>query len=176
MTGTRQLSFVDATSPTTAGTHYKQNRLEKKLGQIRELHEELNRILAKPEERPSIHSPRDAYDYLFPLMSNAPREEFWIVLLDTRNKIKQLVKLYSGTVNQSNVRLAEVFRHAIIETAPAIIIAHNHPSGDPNPSPDDIAITRSIVEAGKLLDIDVLDHLIIGANCFASLKERGLGF
>jgi len=130
-----QSTFLDATDPTTAGTTYKQCRLEKKLGQIRELHEELNRILEKPAERPSINSPRDAYEYLFPFMSNAPREEFWIVILDTRNRIKQLVKLYTGTVNSSSVRLAEVFRHPIIETSPAIIIAHNHPSGDANPSP-----------------------------------------
>ena len=130
-----QTTFLDATDPTTTGTTYKQSRLEKKLGQIRELHEELNRILEKPAERPSINSPRDAYEYLFPFMANAPREEFWIVILDTRNRIKQLVKLYTGTVNSSSVRLAEVFRHPIIETSPAIIIAHNHPSGDSNPSP-----------------------------------------
>jgi len=171
-----QTTFLDATDPTTTGTTYKQSRLEKKLGQIRELHEELNRILEKPAERPSINSPRDAYDYLFPFMANAPREEFWIVILDTRNRIKQLVKLYTGTVNSSSVRLAEVFRHPIIETSPAIIIAHNHPSGSAEPSPDDIAVTRALVEAGKLLDISVLDHLVIGQGRFVSLKERGLGF
>jgi len=171
-----QTTFLDATDPTTTGTTYKQSRLEKKLGQIRELHEELNRILEKPAERPSINSPRDAYDYLFPFMANAPREEFWIVILDTRNRIKQLVKLYTGTVNASSVRLAEVFRHPIIETSPAIIIAHNHPSGDCNPSPDDIAVTRALVEAGKLLDIQILDHLVIGNGSFVSLKERNLGF
>jgi len=176
MTATQQLSFVDATKATTTGTKYKQIRFEKKLRQIRELHEELNRILQKPEERPGIHSPKDAYDYLFPFMTNAPREELWIVILDTRNRIKELVKLYSGTVNQSNVRIAEVFRHAIIETSPAIIIAHNHPSGDPTPSPEDVALTRAIVEAGRLLDIEVLDHLVIGAGRYVSHKERQLGF
>ncbi|MBL6983622.1 MAG: hypothetical protein ISR58_20765 [Anaerolineales bacterium] len=171
-----QTTFLDATDATTTGTTYKQSRLEKKLGQIRELHEELNRILEKPAERPSINSPRDAYEYLFPFMANAPREEFWIVILDTRNRIKQLVKLYTGTVNSSSVRLAEVFRHPIIETSPAIIIAHNHPSGSADPSPDDIAVTRALVEAGKLLDIQILDHLVIGAGRFVSLKERRLGF
>ena len=171
-----QSTFLDATDPTATGTTYKQSRLEKKLGQIRELHEELNRILEKPAERPSINSPRDAYEYLFPFMANAPREEFWIVILDTRNRIKQLVKLYTGTVNSSSVRLAEVFRHPIIETSPAIIIAHNHPSGSADPSPDDIAVTRALVEAGKLLDIQILDHLVIGAGRFVSLKERRLGF
>ena len=170
-----QTTFLDATDPTTTGTTYKQSRLEKKLGQIRELHEELNRILEKPAERPSINSPRDAYEYLFPFMANAPREEFWIVILDTRNRIKQLVKLYTGTVNSSSVRLAEVFRHPIIETSPAIICAHNHPSGSAEPSPV-IAVTRALVEAGKLLDISVLDHLVIGQGRFVSLKERNLGF
>ena len=171
-----QSTFLDATDPTATGTTYKQSRLEKKLGQIRELHEELNRILEKPAERPSINSPRDAYEYLFPFMANAPREEFWIVILDTRNRIKQLVKLYTGTVNSSSVRLAEVFRHPIIETSPAIIIAHNHPSGSAEPSPDDIAVTRALVEAGKLLDIQILDHLVIGQGRFVSLKEKKLGF
>jgi len=174
----KQLSYLGATKPTTGATgpSYQQNRLERKLRQIRELHEELNQILQKPEERPSIHSPKDAYDYLYPFLANATREEFWIVILDTRNRIKQLVKLYSGTVNQSNVRLAEIFRHAIIETSPAIIISHNHPSGDPTPSPDDVAITRAVIEAGRLLDIQVLDHLVIGDSRFVSLKERKLGF
>ena len=109
-------------------------------------------------------------------MSNLKREELWIVVLDTRNRIRQLVKLYAGTVNQSNVRVAEVFRQAIIENAPSIIIAHNHPSGDPTPSPDDVALTRALVNAGQLLDIEVLDHLVIGCGRFVSLKERSLGF
>ena len=87
-----------------------------------------------------------------------------------------LVELYRGSVNTSQVRVAEIFRQAIIENAPALVLAHNHPSGDISPSPDDIAVTRAIVEAGKLLDVQVLDHLVIGQGGFASLKERGLGF
>ena len=100
----------------------------------------------------------------------------WVVNLDTRNRVKSLVLLYKGSVNASQVRVGEVFRQAILENAPAIIVAHNHPSGEPTPSPDDVAVTRSIVQAGKLLDIDVLDHLIICQGSFVSLKERGLGF
>jgi len=154
---TAQTTFFDMTKPST-GTAYKGKRLEKKLRQVRELHEQINTILEQPQERPTIHSPRDAYDYLLPFLSNLPREEFWVVVLDTRNRIRQLVKLYSGTVNQSNVRVAEVFRQAIIENAPAIIIAHNHPSGDPTPSPEDVALTRAVAEAGRLLDVEVLDR------------------
>lgn len=127
---TAQTAFFDMTKPTP-GTTYKEKRLEKKLRQVRELHEQINSILEHPEERPSICSPRDAYDYLLPFMSNLKREELWIVVLDTRNRIRQLVRLYAGTVNQSNVRVAEVFRQAIIENSPAIIIGHNHPSGAP---------------------------------------------
>jgi DNA repair protein RadC len=172
---TAQTAFFDMTKPTS-GTAYKEKRLDQKLRQVRELHEQINAILEQPQERPTIHSPRDAYDYLLPFLANLPREEFWVVVLDTRNRIRQLVKLYSGTVNQSNVRVAEVFRQAIIENAPAIIIAHNHPSGDPTPSPEDVALTRAVVEAGRLLDVEVLDHLVIGCGRFVSLKERSLGF
>jgi DNA repair protein RadC len=74
------------------------------------------------------------------------------------------------------VRVSEVFRQAILDNAPSILVAHNHPSGDASPSPDDVATTRAIVQAGKLLDIELIDHLVIGKEQFVSLKERGLGF
>jgi DNA repair protein RadC len=81
-----------------------------------------------------------------------------------------------GSVNTSPVRIAEVFKAAIRENCAAIIVAHNHPSGDPTPSPEDVEVTRQLVAAGNLLDIEVLDHLIIGQQRFVSLRERGLGF
>lgn len=87
-----------------------------------------------------------------------------------------VVEIYQGLVNSSQVRIAEIFKPAIQRMASAIIVIHNHPSGDPTASPDDVAVTRAIVQAGKLLDIDTLDHLIIAGNRFSSLKERGLGF
>jgi len=87
-----------------------------------------------------------------------------------------LVKLYQGSVNSSQVRVGEVYRQAIIDNSSSIIIAHNHPSGDPTPSPDDVVVTKAILQAGKLLDIDLLDHLILSNGRFVSLKERGLGF
>jgi DNA repair protein RadC len=97
-------------------------------------------------------------------------------LLDTKNRVLKQHTVYVGNVNASIIRVGEVFREAVKENATAIIVAHNHPSGDPAPSPEDITVTRSIVEAGLLLSIEVLDHLIIGHQCFVSLKERGLGF
>jgi len=86
------------------------------------------------------------------------------------------VSVYRGSLNTSQVRVGELFKAAIRRNAAAIIVVHNHPSGDPTPSPDDIAVTRAIVSAGKLLDVSVLDHLIIGANRHVSLKERGVEF
>jgi DNA repair protein RadC len=84
--------------------------------------------------------------------------------------------VYVGSLNTTWVRVSEVFRDAIRQNAAALIVAHNHPSGDPSPSPEDVALTREIISAGKLLDIEVLDHLIIGHQRFVSLKERGLAF
>lgn len=85
-------------------------------------------------------------------------------------------QVYKGSVNTSLIRVSELFREAVRENCPALVVVHNHPSGDPTPSPEDIKITEQIVKAGKLLDIEVLDHLIIGHQRYVSLKERGLGF
>jgi DNA repair protein RadC len=88
----------------------------------------------------------------------------------------QTPTVYVGSLNTSVIRIGELFRAAIRENAAAMIVAHNHPSGDPAPSPEDIQVTRQLVEAGKLLNIDVLDHIVIGRQRYVSLKERGLGF
>ena len=98
------------------------------------------------------------------------------MLLDSKHHVQRVPCVYVGNVNSAMVRVSEVFREAIKDNATAIILAHNHPSGDPTPSPDDIRVTEEIVKAGKLLDIEVLDHLIIGLQRYLSLKERGLGF
>lgn len=84
--------------------------------------------------------------------------------------------VYKGSLNTAVVRIGEVFKDAIRQNAAAMIVAHNHPSGDPAPSPEDIRVTREIVQAGKLLSIDVLDHMVIGRNQFTSLREKRLGF
>jgi DNA repair protein RadC len=99
-----------------------------------------------------------------------------VLTLDVRNHCLGRDKLYEGSVNSSQVRVAEIFKPAIQRNASALILAHNHPSGDPSPSSDDVALTRMVRQAGKLLDIDVLDHLVIGGNKFVSMKERSLGF
>lgn len=132
--------------------------------------------LESPDELPSIHSPADAAAMLQYEMSALEQEELRVMLLDTRNHVLNTYTIYRGSLNTSQVRVGELFKNAIRRSAAAIIVIHNHPSGDPTPSPDDVAVTRAIVEAGKLLDIDVLDHLIIGHGRYVSLKERGLGF
>jgi DNA repair protein RadC len=109
-------------------------------------------------------------------MSLLEQEYLKVMLLDTRNHVIDVVEVYHGSVNSSQVRVGELFRPALQRMAPAIIAVHNHPSSDPTPSPDDVAVTRAMVQAGKLLDITVLDHLVIGGSRFVSLKERGLGF
>jgi len=146
--------------------------------QVRQLHEQINVYLHKcpTTECPIINNSADAADLLMPFIAHLEHEEFWIILLNRRNSVTQLVRLYQGSVNSSQVRIGEVFRQAIVEQSSAIVIAHNHPSNDPTPSPDDVAVTSAIVQAGKLLDIDVLDHLIICRGSFVSLKEQGLGF
>lgn len=139
---------------------------------------ELGRRLAveAPEERPAIHSPSDAAALIQYEMSALEQEELRVILLDIRNRVEQILTIYRGSLNSSQVRVGELFKAAIRRNAAALIVVHNHPSGDPAPSPDDIALTRAIVQAGKLLDVEVLDHLVIGRGRFASMKERGLGF
>jgi DNA repair protein RadC len=134
-------------------------------------------ILETEDERPIIHSPADAAALVQYEMSLLEQEYLKVMLLDTRNRVIDIVEIYHGSVNSSQVRVAELFKPAIQRIAASIIALHNHPSGEVNPSPDDVAVTRAIVQAGNLLDIPLLDHIIIGNNGrYVSLKERGLGF
>ena len=128
-----------------------------------------------PDERQTITCPADAYNLLTD-MQTLEQEQMRVILMDTRNRVKAIVTIYQGSTNTTMVRIGELFREAIRANAVAIVIAHNHPSGDPSPSPEDVALTKEIVTAGKLTSIDILDHLVIGHNRFVSLKERGLGF
>ena len=136
----------------------------------------LRLTLNTEEDRPTIHSPADAAAMLQHEMSALEQEHLRVILLDTRNRVIDIVEIYHGSLNSAQVRVAELFKPAIQRMSAAIILVHNHPSGDPTPSPDDVAVTRAVVQAGKLLDIDTLDHLVIGRGRFISLKERGLGF
>jgi DNA repair protein RadC len=133
-------------------------------------------LAAAPEERPRVTSPADAANLLMTEMMLLEQEHLRLVLLDTRNHVLRMPTVYKGSLNTSVIRVGELFRAAIRENAAAMIVAHNHPSGDPAPSPEDVHVTRQIVQAGKLLDIELLDHIIIGHQRYVSLKERGLGF
>jgi len=132
--------------------------------------------LESPQELPQISSPADAAALVQYEMSALEQEHLRVLLLNRRNQVTDVVDLYRGSVNSSQVRVGEIFREAVRKNASAVIIVHNHPSGDPTPSPDDVAVTRAMIQAGKLLDVEVLDHLVIGAGRWVSLKERGLAF
>ena len=134
------------------------------------------RLNLPAEERPAINSPADAAALVQYDMSLLEKEHLRVLLLDRRNRVLNIEEIYHGSVNSCQIRVGEVFRTAISRLASAIVVCHNHPSGDPTPSPDDVAVTRAIVQAGKLLDVEVLDHLVIGHGRWVSLKERGLGF
>lgn len=129
-----------------------------------------------PELKDSISSPEDAADLIRYKMQALQQEELWVILLDTRNRMIHIEEVYKGSLNSSQVRIGELFRAAIQRNAASIILAHNHPSGDPTPSPEDAALTRAVVDVGKMMDISVLDHLVIGRGSYVSMKERGLGF
>jgi len=129
-----------------------------------------------PELSAAINSPEEAAKAVQDEMQGLVQENLWVLLLDTRNRRIGLEKVYVGSLNASMVRVGELFRGALQRSAAGIILAHNHPSGDPTPSPEDTALTRAAVQAGKLLDVEVLDHLVIGSNCFVSMKQKGLGF
>jgi len=133
-------------------------------------------LLTSPDARPQITSPVDAANLLMLEMGCLEQENLRTILLDTKNRVLSIPTVYVGNVNSSIIRVSEVFRQAVRENATALIVVHNHPSGDPTPSPEDVHVTRSIVDAGQLLGIEVLDHLVIGHQQFVSLKERGLGF
>ncbi len=132
--------------------------------------------IENPGEAATIHSPEDAAALVQYEMSGLEQEELRVILLNTRNQVERIEIVYRGSLNSSQIRVGELFKAAIRGNSASLIVVHNHPSGDPTPSPDDVAVTRAIVQAGKLLDIEVLDHIIIGTNKFVSLKNRGLGF
>lgn len=139
---------------------------------------ELGRRLAvtTPEERPTITSPADAANMVIAEMRFYEQEHFRAMLLDTRNSVLSIPTIHIGTINSINVRPADTFRVALKENAHSLILLHNHPSEDASPSPEDVSTTRKFIQAGKLLDIEVLDHIVVGGNQFVSLKERGLAF
>ena len=139
---------------------------------------ELGRRLVSlsPEERNIVRSPQDVVNLLGAEMALLDQEHLRVLLLTSRNQVRAIQEVYRGNVNASIIRVAEVVRPAIRENCPAIIVVHNHPSGDPSPSAEDILVTRNIVAGAEMMDIELLDHIIIGGQGHVSMKDKGLGF
>ena len=139
---------------------------------------ELGRRLAilSPEERPQIGAPEDVVNLVAIEMAALEQEQLRVVLLDTKHRVIVHKTVYQGSVNQAQVRVAEVFRDAVRHNAVALVAVHNHPSGDPTPSAADVTLTAEIARAGRLLDVELLDHLIIGQGRWTSLRRLNLGF
>ena len=128
-----------------------------------------------PEDRTMIHTPADIHNLLGAEMAVASQEKLRVVLLNAKAEVISVQEVYQGTVDSAQVRVSEVLRPAVRENCPAIIIVHNHPSGDPTPSPEDIVLTRRMKQCAEMMDIEFNDHIIIGSRGFVSMKER-MGF
>ncbi len=149
-----------------------------RLARLRSAFELGRRMLTEPlQDRPLVRSPADAAELLIPEMAGLEQEQMRVVLLNTKNRVLGIPMVYQGSLHTTVIRVGELFREAVRNNAAAVIIAHNHPSSDPSPSPEDVAVTHEIAQSGKLLDIDLMDHIVIGsARQWVSMKERGLGF
>jgi len=136
---------------------------------------ELGRRVASAWPPPGwrIRAPADLAERLLPAMGHLEREELRSVLLNTKNTVTGMVTVYAGNLAGSSVRVGEVFREAVRRQSAAMVVVHNHPSGDPSPSAEDLRITRELAEAGRLLDIELLDHLVIGHGRWVSLRSLG---
>lgn len=130
-------------------------------------------LTAPPANRITISGPADVAALLTPQMRHLPQEAFKCVLLNTKHQVIQVLTVSLGTLNASLVHPRELFREAVKRSCAAVILAHNHPSGNPSPSQEDIALTRRLAEAGKLLGIEVLDHVVLGDGTFFSFKQAG---
>jgi DNA repair protein RadC len=143
--------------------------------EIARLLETINALL-RPAAGERIKSPADIAAYLMADMSLLDQEQLRVACWDTKNKVQKVHVVYQGSLNASLVRVGEIYKEPLKLNSAAIIVAHNHPSGEPEPSPEDVMVTREIVSAGKLLDVECLDHLVIGQGKWVSLRERGLGW
>lgn len=150
---------------------------EAKAAQLKAALELGRRLLAlQPQDRPVVASPRDVALLVQSEMEALDQEELKVLLLNTKKQVLGIQTVYRGSVSNAVIRAAEVFRPAVRENCPCLIVVHNHPSGDPTPSAEDIQVTRHLAVAGRLLDIELLDHVILGQGRFVSLKEQQLGF
>lgn len=150
---------------------------EAKVSQVMAALELGKRLSALPSgDRPVIGSPQDVANLLTPEMALLSQESLRVLLLNTRNQVLSVSEVYRGNVNTAVIRAGEVFRDAVKENCPSVIVVHNHPSGDPTPSSDDIKVTSQLQEAARLLDIELLDHIVLAQGGYVSLKEKGQGF
>lgn len=135
------------------------------------------RLLADwPSGRWTVRTPADVADRLVLQMGRLEHEELRVVLLNTKNVVLRVATVYVGNVSASLVRVGELFRDAVRLNASGVILVHNHPSGDPTPSPDDLHLTVEALAAGRLLDVELLDHLVVGHDAWVSLRDRGIAF
>ncbi|HII00477.1 TPA: JAB domain-containing protein [Methanosarcinaceae archaeon] len=147
---------------------------EAKASQISAVFELARRLETFVEEpKRKVRSPKDVYTLMYPKMREQKKEKFITLYLDTKNQILKEETVSIGSLNASIVHPREVFKSALLESSASVIMIHNHPSGDPSPSREDILVTEKLVEGGKLLGIDVLDHIIIGDGKYVSLKDEG---
>ena len=164
-----KLSDILEAPATVYGIGEKRKR---KLEAVGEIVRRLN--IEQTEPKYTIHGPEDAAHILFPRVKFEQKEHFMLVCLDTKNHVTDISDISVGSLTASVVHPREVFKEAVSRSAASVIIAHNHPSGDPSPSREDIAVTQRLVKAGKVMDIPVLDHIILGNERFVSLKEKGM--
>ena len=169
LTGLMRMEFVELAGVRGVG--------ESKASKVKAAFELGRRLAAISDQgKPRIESPEDVVQLLGIEMAALEQEQLRVVLLDTKNHVQTTKMVYQGSVNAAGVRAAEVFRDAVRHNSVGIVLVHNHPSGDPTPSAADVSVTIDLLQAGDLLDIKVLDHLIIGQGRHASLKRLGLGF
>jgi len=133
-------------------------------------------LMLRPIHREQVKSPHDIAAIFMLEMAHLDQEQLRVACLNTRNRLQKIHLVYQGSLNTSMIRVGEIYKEPLRLNSAAIIVAHNHPSGEPNPSPEDVLVTREIVQAGRLLDVECLDHLVIGQGKWVSMREKGLGW
>src|SRR6266508_3395976 len=133
-------------------------------------------LLLRPVRREQVKSPQDIAAVFMLEMAHLDQEQLRVACLNTRHRLQKIHLVYQGSLNTSMIRVGEIYKEPLRLNSAAIIVAHNHPSGEPEPSLEDVLVTREIVEAGKLLDVECLDHLVIGRGKWVSMREKGLGW
>lgn len=155
------LSAVDGIGPAKATT----------ILAVSELGRRISRMYIEPDDRTRIETADDVYELMRYDMTDLDHEELWVLSLNTKNILISRDMIYKGTINTSSVRVAEIFRKPLLHKAASLIMVHNHPSGNPQPSAADIMTTRAARDAGRLLDIQVVDHVVIGKGKFVSIRS-----